>query len=82
VPRSKPDRCLSRRWMVDPVLDGRLGLGAATVAEMVGHDGGGPLIATVYSKLGQHRMHAGGYDDLLGRQAAATVEAPRLHVVA
>jgi hypothetical protein len=39
--------------MVDPVSDGGLGLDPATVAEMVGHDDGGYLIATVYTKLGQ-----------------------------
>jgi hypothetical protein len=33
------------QWMVDPVSDGSLGLDPATVAEMVGHDDGGYLIA-------------------------------------
>lgn len=41
------------QWMVDPVEDGGLGLDPATVAEMVGHDDGGYLIATVYTKLGR-----------------------------
>jgi hypothetical protein len=36
--------------MVDPVSDGGLGLDPATVAEMVGHDDGGYLIA-VYTEL-------------------------------
>jgi integrase len=40
------------QWMVDPVEDGGLGLDPATVAEMIGHDDGGYLIATVYTKLG------------------------------
>lgn len=44
--------------MVDPVEDGGLGLDPATVAEMVGHDDGGYLIATVYTKLGQRRALA------------------------
>ena len=39
--------------MVDLVDEGGLGLGPATAAEMVGHDDGGYLIATVYTKLGQ-----------------------------
>jgi integrase len=43
------------QWMVDPVEDGGLGLDAATVAEMVGHDDGGYLIANVYTKLAQRR---------------------------
>jgi len=46
------------QWMVDPVDDGGLGLDPATVAEMVGHDDGGWLISTVYTKLGQRRALA------------------------
>lgn len=46
------------QWMVDPVEEGGLGLDAATVAEMVGHDDGGYLIATVYTKLAQRRALA------------------------
>jgi integrase len=46
------------QWMVDPVADGGLGLDAATAAEMVGHDDGGYLISTVYTKLGQRRALA------------------------
>jgi hypothetical protein len=52
---------------------------------MVWHDGGGYLIATVYTKLGQRRALAraqqamAAYQD---RRSAATAEAPRLHVVA
>jgi integrase len=46
------------QWMVDPVEDGGLGLDAATVAEMVGHDDGGYLISTVYTKLAQRRALA------------------------
>jgi integrase len=40
-------------WMINPVDEGGLGLDFATAAEMVGHDDGGYLIATVYSKLGK-----------------------------
>jgi hypothetical protein len=43
------------QWMIDPVEDGGLGLDPPTVAEMVGHDDGGYLIATVYTKLAQRR---------------------------
>jgi integrase len=46
------------QWMVDPIEDGGLGLDPATAAEMVGHDDGGYLIATVYTKLGQRRAIA------------------------
>ncbi|HET9154263.1 MAG TPA: hypothetical protein VFN85_09135 [Solirubrobacterales bacterium] len=46
------------QWMVDPVEDGGLGLDPATVATMVGHDDGGYLIATVYTKLGERRALA------------------------
>ena len=67
------------QWMVDPVSDGGLGLDHATVAEMVGHDDGGYLIATVYTKLGQRRALARAQQE---RQAATTAEAPRLQVVA
>lgn len=41
------------QWMIDPVADGGLGLDPATVAEVTGHDDGGYLISTVYTKLGQ-----------------------------
>jgi integrase len=40
-------------WMINPVDERGLGLDFATAAEMVGHDDGGYLIATVYSKLGK-----------------------------
>jgi len=46
------------QWMVNPVEEGGLGLDPATVAEVVGHDDGGYLIATVYTKLGQRRALA------------------------
>jgi hypothetical protein len=46
------------QWMVDPIEDGGLGLDSATAAAMVGHDDGGYLIATVYTKLGQRRAIA------------------------
>lgn len=72
------------QWMVDPVSDGGLGLDPATVAEMVGHDDGGYLIATVYTKLGQRRALARVQQAMAAyqeRQDAATAEAPRLTVV-
>lgn len=43
------------QWMIDPVDDGGVGLDFQTVATMVGHDDGGYLIATVYTKLTQQR---------------------------
>jgi integrase len=43
------------QWMIDPVADGGLGLDPQTVATMVGHDDGGYLISTVYSKLADQR---------------------------
>jgi integrase len=46
------------QWMVDPIDDGGLGLDPPTVAEMVGHDDGGYLISTVYTKLAQRRALA------------------------
>lgn len=46
------------QWMVDHAEDGGLGLDPATVAEMVGHDDGGYLIATVYIKLARRRALA------------------------
>lgn len=72
------------QWMVDPVSDGGLGLDPATVAEMVGHDDGGYLIATVYTKLGQRRALARAQQAMVAYQEcqdSATAEGPRLHVV-
>lgn len=46
------------QWMVDPIEDGGLGLDPPTVATMVGHDDGGYLIATVYTKLSERRALA------------------------
>jgi integrase len=46
------------QWMIDPTADGGLGLDPATVAVMVGHDDGGYLIATVYTKLSENRALA------------------------
>ncbi len=45
------------QWMIDPVDDGGLGLDFQTVATMVGHDDGGYLISTVYTKLSERRAH-------------------------
>lgn len=72
------------QWMVDPVEDGGLGLDPATAAEMVGHDDGGYLIATVYTKLGQRRAIARArraMDAYQQRRDAADAEPPRLKVV-
>jgi integrase len=72
------------QWMVDPVEDGGLGLDPTTAAAMVGHEDGGYLIATVYTKLAQRRALARAQramDAYQERQAAAA-DAPRLHAVA
>jgi hypothetical protein len=72
------------QWMVDPIEDGGLGLDPATAAEMVGHDDGGYLIATVYTKLGQRRALARAQramDAYQQRRDAADAEPSRLHVV-
>jgi len=72
------------QWMVDPIEDGGLGLDPATAAEMVGHDDGGYLIATVYTKLGQRRAIARtqrAMDAYQQRRDAADAEPPRLQVV-
>jgi integrase len=72
------------QWMVDPIEDGGLGLDPATAAEMVGHDDGGYLIATVYTKLGQRRAIARAQramDAYQQRRDAADAEPARLHVV-
>jgi integrase len=70
------------QWMVDPVADGGLGLDPQTVAEMVGHDDGGFLISTVYTKLSQKRARARAQramDEYQERQAQK--EARHLKVV-
>lgn len=71
------------QWMVDPVEDGGLGLDPATVAEMVGHDDGGYLIATVYTKLGRRRALARAQRAMDNYEQRTTPPATprRLHVV-
>jgi hypothetical protein len=46
------------QWMIDPIDDGGVGLDFQTVATMVGHEDGGYLIATVYTKLAERRAQA------------------------
>jgi integrase len=70
------------QWMVDPVDEGGLGLDPATAAEMVGHDDGGYLIATVYTKLGQRRAIARAQRAMDAyQQRQATSESCHLRVV-
>lgn len=72
------------QWMVDPVEDGGLGLDPATAAEMVGHDDGGFLVATVYTKLVQRRAIGRAQramDAYQQRRDASNAEPPRLKVV-
>jgi hypothetical protein len=66
------------QWMVDPAEDGGLGLDPATAAAMVGHDDGGYLIATVYTKLAQRRAIARAQRAMDAyQQRHAATEAPR-----
>jgi hypothetical protein len=61
------------QWMIDPVEDGGLGLDPQTVAMMVGHDDGGWLISTVYTKLADQRAQnraRRAMDDYQERQKA------------
>jgi hypothetical protein len=69
------------QWMVDPVADGGLGLDPATAAEIVGHDDGGYLIATVYTKLGQRRALARAQRAMTAYQQRRDGEPPRLEVI-
>jgi integrase len=69
------------QWMVDPVEDGGLGLDPQTVAEMVGHEDGGYLIATVYTKLSQRRALARARRAMDAYQQLLAANAPRLRVV-
>jgi hypothetical protein len=69
------------QWMVDPAEDGGLGLDPQTVAEMVGHDDGGYLIATVYTKLARRRALARAQRAMDAYQERLAAEAPRLRVV-
>jgi hypothetical protein len=64
------------------VLGAGVGL-PATAAAMVGHDDGGYLIATVYTKLAERRAIARAQRamDAYQRRDAANAEPPRLKVV-
>lgn len=67
-----------------PHRGGRTRLDPAIVAEVVGHDDGGYVIATVYTKLGQRRPLARAQramDAHQQRSDAADAEPPRLTVV-
>jgi integrase len=46
------------QWMIDPTHDGGLGLDIQTVAHLTGHNDGGYLIASTYTKLNQQRARA------------------------
>jgi integrase len=69
------------QWMVDPVEDGGLGLDAATVALIVGHDDGGFLISTTYTKLSKKRARERTRRAMAGYEERRAAEKPRLHVV-
>jgi hypothetical protein len=68
------------QWMIDPVDDGGLGLDPATVAYMVGHDDGGYLIATVYTKLSERRALAQAQRAMDAYQQRRPASAARLQV--
>ncbi len=69
------------QWMVDPIDDGGLGLDSATVAEMVGHDDGGYLISTVYTKLAQRRALARAQSAMSDYRQRRDESTRHLHVV-
>jgi integrase len=69
------------QWMVDPVEDGGLGLDAATAALIVGHDDGGYLISTTYTKLSKKRARERTRRALAEYEERRAAETPRLHVV-
>jgi integrase len=69
------------QWMVDPVEDGGLGLDPQTVAEMVGHDDGGYLIATVYTKLSERRARARARRAMDAYRQRRAATPPNLRVV-
>lgn len=75
------------QWMVDPIDEGGLGLDPATAALMVGHDDGGYLSATTYTKLAQRRALArtqramDAYETRNAAAAIAVSNPPRLHVI-
>lgn len=64
------------QWMIDPIEDSGLGLDPQTAALMVGHDDGGYLIATVYTKLSERRARVraqravDAYRERLGAEVA------------
>jgi hypothetical protein len=65
------------QWMIDPVEDGGLGLDSQTVAMMVGHDDGGYLISTVYTKLVQRRALARAQEAMAAYQPHSQSPAKR-----
>jgi integrase len=69
------------QWMIDPTEDGGLGLDPQTVAEMVGHDDGGYLIATVYTKLSERRARARAQRAIDAFRQRVANETRHLHAV-
>lgn len=69
------------QWMVDPVEDGGLGLDVQTVAAMVGHDDGGWLISTVYTKLAEQRVRERAKRAMHAYHQRQTTSTRQLHVV-
>ena len=58
-------------------LDGGLGLDPETVAKMVGHDDGGWLISTVYTKLSEKRAQARAQRAMNAYQQRQATNEPR-----
>jgi integrase len=69
------------QWMVDPVEDGGLGLDPPTAAVMVGHDDGGWLISTVYTKLAERRARERAKRAMQAYRQRHTANPPRLKAV-
>jgi integrase len=68
------------QWFIDPIEEGGLGLDHQTAALMAGHDDGGWLLATVYTKLAEHKARERALRAMREYgERKSTV--PRLHVV-
>jgi integrase len=68
------------QWFIDPVEEGGLGLDHQTAALMAGHDDGGWLLATVYTKLSEHKARQRALR-AMREYAERKSTVPHLHVV-
>jgi integrase len=69
------------QWMVDPVEDGGLGLDPKTAAVIVGHEDGGYLISTVYTKLSEKRARERARRAMAEHEKRRKAEKRQLYVV-